>query len=243
MPVLPDPLKFVEAIAWAAGRVELTKPEWEKLSAEARRRAFTVAAVAQADVLHDVRKAVDSAVDVGTTLEDFKKAVGEKLEGEWAGSVANPAWRIETIFRTNVQSAYAAGRFKQATEPDTLAVRPVWMFDTIMDSRTSPICAKCNGVTLPADDPWWKDHQPPLHHACRSTVIALTEEQAKVHGVTEKAPRSDPAKGFGAPPTEHEWSPDFDRYHDDLRKQLQKKLDAAPKPTAAPAPETVRKTA
>ena len=57
----------------------------------------------------------------------------------------------------------------------------------------------------------------------------------------EASPHAAPAVGFGAPPGSHEWEPDFDKYHADLRSELQKKLDAAPKPEPAPAPSTVRK--
>ncbi|MEI7892992.1 MAG: hypothetical protein WCI05_07865 [Myxococcales bacterium] len=46
---------------------------------------------------------------------------------------------------------YGAGRFKQATDPDELALRPMWMLDAVMDGRTSPICA--DGTILPAGNP------------------------------------------------------------------------------------------
>jgi SPP1 gp7 family putative phage head morphogenesis protein len=92
-----DVEQWDEAVKWFLARVPMTKERWLKLTAEARRKAFTVAGVAKADVLHDVHKAIDSAIAKGTTLDDFKKTIGAKLLESWAGTVKNPAWRIECL--------------------------------------------------------------------------------------------------------------------------------------------------
>jgi len=200
LPAPSNPLQFDEAVRWFRAKVSLTRPEWNELSEAARQRAFTVSDVAQLDLVADVWKAIDHAVAQGTTLQDFKDTIGQKLKAEWAGTVENPGWRLETIFRTNIQSAYASGRYEQATDPDVVDERPYWMFDAIMDSRTTPICEECDGTILPADDPWWKTHLAPLHFNCRSGFTTLTRDQAEAMGIAPQGPSKSAQTGFGAVP-------------------------------------------
>jgi SPP1 gp7 family putative phage head morphogenesis protein len=187
---------FDTAVAWFRERVPLTSDEWAALTAEARARAFTVAGVAQLDVVTDAWRALDEAIAEGTTFADFRATMGEKLAAAWGGN--SPA-RLETIFRTNVQQAYNAGRYDQQTDPVVLEARPFWRYSAVLDSRTSKICGPLHGTTLPADNPFWATHQPPLHFNCRSTIVSLTEEQAQSHGIAEQAPDVEPQEGFGAP--------------------------------------------
>lgn len=198
----PSPAAPVDAIAWHKARTPVTEEAYASLEEAAKKRAFTVAGVAQTDLIASVQAALQSALEQGTTLDDFKAAVGDKLKAEWVGTVASPASRLETIFRTNVQAAYNAGRHAEATDPDTLVMRPYWQFDAVSDGRTTPVCRACNGTVLPASDPWWRTHLPPLHFNCRSTFHALTRRQAAALGVAPQGPAAAPAAGFGASPSE-----------------------------------------
>jgi hypothetical protein len=201
--VLPIAQAPEEAIAWFRARVPVTKPEWRKLEDRARRRAFTVAGVAQLDLISEVWEAIDRAVANGETLDDFRRAVGPKLASAWGG--ANP-YRVETIYRTNVQMAYQAGRFKQLTEPAVLKGRPFWIFDSVLDANTTKeICLPRNGTVLPAEHEWWLTNYPPLHFRCRSGVRSLTRKQAEERGITETPSDAKPAAGFGLAPHPEEW--------------------------------------
>ncbi len=224
--VSTDPVDFDEAIAWFKDRVAMTKADFERLTAEAKRKAFTVANVAQLDVVQQVWDAIDKAVKSGTSLADFKKSIGEDLRNAWAGSVDDPPWRLETIFRTNLQNAYGAGRYRQAKHPDVASDRPVWMFDAVLDGRETPICRECDGTKLPNDDKWWATHTPPLHFNCRSSFIALSESQAGK--ITLIAPTAKPDDGFGLPPGEDEWEPSTANVAPTLATALTQKLASAP---------------
>jgi SPP1 gp7 family putative phage head morphogenesis protein len=159
----PDPRRFDEAVDFFRNRVPMPKAEWLKLGTAARQRGFTVADVAQLDVIHQVWLALDDAIARGSTFEDFKATVSETLADEWLGSVANPPARVETIFRTNVMTANNAGRHAQMTDPVVRDRRPYWQYVDIDDQRECPICNACHGTILPADDAWWGSHYPPLH--------------------------------------------------------------------------------
>jgi SPP1 gp7 family putative phage head morphogenesis protein len=202
-------LDFDEAIGWHRARLKPSDAEWANTQAKSKRRAFTVANTAQLDLVNDVNAAINKALKNGTTLRDFKKEVGERLEKAWNGTVANPGARIETIFRTNVQLAYGAGRWQQATQPEVVKERPFWLYDAIEDGRTSAICKACDGTVRRSDDPWWRSHIPPLHHRCRSCFRALTEAEALKRGLTKTTPTTPAAKGFGGEPNAKEWTPDL----------------------------------
>lgn len=190
-------LLFAEALAFFQSKDVVTPEEWDALDDQAKRRSFSVAGVAKVNVLKTAWEGVERAIAKGESFDDFKKTIGPQLERSWGGSVAAPNWRVETIFRNNVQQAYSVGRYKVTTDPVVLAVRPYRMFDAVMDSRTSAVCSACDGTVLPADDPWWKGHLPPCHHACRSGFISLDKEQAQEMGITKKLPDVAAGEGFG----------------------------------------------
>lgn len=230
--VTDDPVEFDEAITWFRKRVAMTKAERERLAAEEKRKAFFVSNVAQADLVTQVWAAIDAAAKNGTTLTDFKAKIGPELRKAWGGTVENPAWRLETIFRTNLQNAYGAGRFRQARDPEVLNDRPVWMFDAILDGRETAVCRACDGVKRPADDAWWQSHTPPLHFNCRSGFITLTEKQAGK--ITLQAPTVPAADGFGSAPGEDEWVPEPSSYPPPIATVLQQKT-ATPPPPPSPS--------
>ncbi len=222
--VTADPLRFDEAVDWFQQRVQLPDPAFRALSDSARRRAFWVAGAVQADVIESVFDVLDRAVDEGVLFPDFLEEVGEKLEREWAGSVADPGTRLETIYRTNIQGSYNSGRFQQQRDPDVVAARPYWMYDAILDDRTSEICEALDGTIREATDPWWDTRYSPNHWNCRASVRSLTRTQAERRGGLTREPTDVlPLEQFRASPSLDEWQPDTSQYHPEIRAALEAK--------------------
>jgi len=207
--ITANPAHFEEAVKAWRKRVPIADEDYRQLTEAARARAFTVAGVADLQVLDQAWAALEDAVAKGETYADFKAKVGPALEAAWGGEQPH---LLETVYRTNVQTAYAAGRYQVLNDPAVLRRRPYRKFSAINDSRTSPICSPLAGTILPANDPWWATHHPPLHQRCRSTEIALTADQAEAAGVATEPPAVEPADGFGAPPDLSDWKPDLSRY-------------------------------
>ena len=169
-----DPQRFDEAVEAWRRRTPMTKDVWEGVLETAKHRAFTVAGVAQVQLVSDVWRALDAAVEKGETFEQFKARVGDKLTSAWG---SEQPWRLETIFRTNIQTAYSHGRYAQMTDPVSLQRRPFWKYSAVNDSRTTPICQPLGGTVLPADSPFWNTHCPPLHfNALAASTKVLTAE-------------------------------------------------------------------
>jgi SPP1 gp7 family putative phage head morphogenesis protein len=225
--VSADTLEFVQAIAFFRKKLAMSAKDYYALEDEARKKAFTVSGVAQLDIIQQVYAATKKAVEKGTGWEVFKKDVQKSLESAWGQSDVVTGWRVENIFRTNVQGAYSAGRYEQQTDEDVLKERPWWYYDAFIDGQTSDICRGYNGTLLRATDPFWQKAYPPNHFACRSAVQALTEKEAEARGGATKVPTASPQAGFDTVPGTP-YKPDLNKYDSDLSELAKDKLDPQP---------------
>lgn len=222
-----DPTKFNEAVDAFRRKDPITDDEIDTLTEVERERAFWVAGVAEADMVQQVYDAIDSAIENGTTLEDFKAACGQGLEDAWGDE---KAYRVDTIFRTNLGDAYSAGRYESMTAPEILEARPYWTYRVIEDQSTSDVCQELDDehIVLPADDPFFARRHPPLHHSCRTEIAPLTPEEAEAEGLTDGAPKmeNEPDEGFGAAPSVRgeDWAPDPDNYSADVGDVLRERM-------------------
>src|SRR5690606_18372308 len=95
--LLTDAAKFAAAIRAFRRRVIMNDDAFTALADRNHDRAFTIADVASLDLIADVWRALDHALENGTDFRDFKKAVGEKLKAEWQGlSDKQEASRVAT---------------------------------------------------------------------------------------------------------------------------------------------------
>lgn len=189
MPVNYGSLPFAEALAFLRAKLNLPTQRWDDLLGAAHDRAFVVAGAMQADLLADLRAAVEKAIADGTTFEAFKKdfsrIVAERGWTGWTGqgTKAGEAWRARTIYDTNVFTSYAAGRRQQMDAVAT--TRPYWRY------RHSPASVvpraehlAWDGIILRHDDPWWGTHYPPCGWGCKCYVETLAERDLKKQGLS-----------------------------------------------------------
>lgn len=190
-------LPFDEAIAWGENRVSvLPQFYYGVLQAQARAQAFTVSGLTALQQIQDTLDRLNEALANGLTLADWKKTVN-------AETFALGKWRMETIFRTHVQTCYSIGRTQQQRE--NAAHRPFLMYDAINDSRTRPNHTALDNFIAPLNDPIWKKITPPNGFNCRCTTIALTEAQAIKRGwkgFTEYRDKGEPDKGWDYNPAD-----------------------------------------
>ncbi len=186
--------------------------------AEAEALAFTVANAMSLDILKTIRQHIDQALAEGKTERWFQQTLTPILQekGWWGrqkivapdGSertvqLGSP-WRLHTIYQTNLQTAYMAGRYR--TQIAAAAHHPYLQYVAVMDSRTRPAHAAMDGRIFPIDDPIWNTHYPPNGWNCRCAVVALSEvdiqrDQLEVESSAgrlvevEKAAGKDPETG------------------------------------------------
>lgn len=188
-------LKPVDAITYLKRKGFAIGWDWHSVDTATHARAFTVAKAAKLDVLNDIRTALVENLEKGQTLRDFTNNLRPTLEAKgWWGrqTVINPAGeeqqvqlgsprRLATIYQTNMQSAYMAGRYKAALE--VTGTHPYWMYIATMDHRTRPSHAALHGKVFRWDDPIWQHIVPPNGYNCRCRFVALTAAELERRGL------------------------------------------------------------
>lgn len=173
--------QFQEQIDFFRQKLNLPTERWDDIKTSANDRAFIVAGAQKADLLADLRAAVDKAVNgqgIGQFRKDFAAAVARSGWSGWTGegTKAGEAWRTRIIYQTNVSTSYAAGRWAQLNDPDLRAVRPFWKYihaDGVLTPRPQHLAWGNSGLTLPNDHPFWLTHFPPNGWGCGCRVVAV----------------------------------------------------------------------
>ena len=181
--VIAAPVNPEAAIAFWGWRATMPYDEAKKLADGAKDRAFYIACMTELGAVQTVKDALKDALENGETLADFKKRCLEVIESQgWHSH------RIETIFRNNMQTAYAAGRYSKMQE--VKKYRPFWQYAIVDDGRVRPSHAVLNNGVYPADHEFWEENYPPNGHACRCCVRTLSARQVENEGLTvlEKMP-------------------------------------------------------
>lgn len=177
---------FEEQLAFFRAKLNLPTERWDDIWQSAHDRAFMVAGAQKADLLADLRGAVDKVIGKGVGIEEFRKDFFRiAAQHGWtnytgATTEAGRAWRTRVIYQTNLMTSHAAGRWQQLHDPDLLKVRPFWRY-IHNDSVTSPRPLHKQwgdaGLTLRHDHPFWQTHFPPNGWGCRCRVKAVRGPQ------------------------------------------------------------------
>ncbi len=178
---MPDPISaifrqpFKEQVAAFRLRLGDLVPTatWEDLRHSAHDRAFMVAGATSADLLSDLAAAVDKAIADGTGFEAFKadfRAIVEKHGWHgWTGegTPKGEAWRMRTIYRTNMRTSYMAGRLAQLRNGNF----PFWVYrhGGSVEPRLHHLA--WDGLILPSGHPFWATHYPPNGWGCSCRVF------------------------------------------------------------------------
>lgn len=178
-----------DAIAFLQRKGAQVTGNWTEWLDGQHARAFTVANVAKLDVLQDIQNSLVKALKGGQTLQQWKDGLVPELQkkGWWqrppstaelqaagrvdaAGVIAKGLTpnRLKTIFATNMQSAYMAGRYEQMIEQ--AGERPYWEYVAILDNRTRPAHRALSGRIFRYDDAGWQSFYPPCGYRCRCRV-------------------------------------------------------------------------
>lgn len=158
--------------------------DWHETLDNAHSKAFTVAKVARMDLLQDIRQSLITAMQQGQTLEQWKANITPVLQDKgWWGkkTVTNTEGReqevqlgsprrLRTIYDTNMQSAFAAGRYKAMIAGSE--TRPYWEWRHITISNPRKQHVALDGRLFRFDDPFWSVAYPPSEWGCKCRVIA-----------------------------------------------------------------------
>lgn len=231
-----EPLPFKEAIEFFKDKIALTPDQYRALEEAVKVKAFTVSGITSLEVLNGILKQLETALNDGLTAKEFRDSVNEMLAKK--GYEGMTPFQADNIFRTNIQTAYNIGRYKQQTDPDVVKARPYWMYDAVQDKRTRPTHLALDGTVRRNDDPFWDVWYPPNGFRCRCSVRTLSQRDVDRRGLkveTGPAPayvKTDtglgampllPDPGFAYNPGKEAWKPDLSKYPKELQKAYQQR--------------------
>ena len=199
---------FQEQLEFLRQKLAVPTQQWDDIQRSAHDRAFVVAGAAKAALLADLHAAVIKAAEEGKGLrefeKDFKRIVAKHGWTGWTGegSAAGEAWRARIIYQTNMATSYAAGRYRQLTEPAFVALNPYWRYihkEGQLHPREDH--QAWHRLTLRHDHPFWRSHFPPngWHCHCRVTPVTKAEGERSAKAGLDQPPagwdKPDPKTG------------------------------------------------
>ena len=169
---IPEGLANEEAIAWFAQKEVIPSDVFARMDAIAKARSFSIATGQDLVVIGQIKQRLDSALAHGVSFGQWKKEIAGDLANK-IGITFKNKYHIENVFRTNMQTAYNAGRFVQMEQTKTL--RPFLQYNAVDDSRTRDEHLAMNGIVRPFDDPQWEIWTPPNGFGCRCVLTSLSK--------------------------------------------------------------------
>ncbi|MEF2968349.1 phage minor head protein [Paenibacillus sp. M1] len=222
---------FKEAAEFFGDKLTLKPTDFYDLAEEYRHKAFTVSGYSKIQILKKFQDELLAAIEEGQTTQSFRDKMNDFLERKGYEGITN--FQADNIYRTNIQTAYQVGHYKQMTDPEVLRLRPYWQYDAVNDRRTRPSHLAMDGKVFRADDPIWDTWYPPNGFRCRCGVKTLSERQVKDRGLTVEtsAPVSAevggrftniiPDPNFSTNPAKNAFHPDVSSYPEALRKAFE----------------------
>lgn len=122
----------------------------------------------------------------GATAKEGIKLLKQKFAD--LGVAPKNDFQIETIFRTQTQLSYNAGKWLADQQPEMQEILWGYTYTTVGDDRVRLEHEKLDGVTLPKDDPFWISFWPPNGYNCRCVAIPVFEEREIVQPPEDAAP-------------------------------------------------------
>lgn len=143
-----------------------------------RYKAMTIAGIEQGQALEAVKKSLIRAISGGKTLKEFRAAVDEVFDSY--GITRLSSNHINTVYRTNLYTAYAVG--EQAQVEGMRDRFPLWRYSAIIDSQTRPKHRELNGQIFRTGE----GPVPPIDYNCRCTAIYLHVTEVKRLGLWDQ---------------------------------------------------------
>lgn len=234
-------LPFEEQIQFFRDKVNVPTRVWTDILNSQHDQAFMIAGAANADLLNDLRRTVDSVIAEGMDFRDFRRDFRDiAARHGWAYN-GGEGWRANVIYETNLYQSYNAGRDAQMRDPDVVRARPWKLYRHSGSENPRPEHLDWDGLVLRHDDPFWDDHTPQNGWGCKCQVFTLSDADLDRQGLRpSRSPRVQTEQrviggrsgnpqtvtvpkgvdpGFQYRPGRR-WHPDIDRYPESVAREL-----------------------
>lgn len=170
--------------------------DWRELWEDAHAQAFTVSKMTDMELLKDTKSTLETALKEGWSSQKTQRELTNKFKASgWWGKkeivdengniktvqLGSP-YRVRTIYRQNIQSAYNAGRYLEQMK--NVDIAPYLQYICVLDDHTRPEHRAMHLKVFRADDPIWAYFYPPNGWGCRCIVRQLTQAEVDKYGYT-----------------------------------------------------------
>jgi len=198
-------MPFDEAVAFFRSKGLMTEAEFDALRDRYREGGFIARRLASERLQELARASLARLLDQGMTLREIRAVLGnaESVEAQALGITPAAPHYIETIIRTNVATAYGAGRWEAMNSPAVAKLRPFLQYRCAGDSRVRPNHRALHGLVFPQGSDVAAYYAPPLGFRCRCTMVTLSARQVEARGLTvtdSRIPNVDPDPGWEVAP-------------------------------------------
>ncbi len=192
-------LPWEEAIREFKARGVVSPDEFTRLIGTYANRAQEGRALLLQRVQERVREMLVTSLEEGQTFREFAGALEAQAEG--LGITTTDHAYLENVFRTNVQSAYGAGRYRQITDPAVATARPYVQYRTVGDARVWESHRLLDRGVYRIDGEAWRQVAPPNGYQCRCSMVTLSVDEARGLDIRDALPEGGaPDEGFDGPP-------------------------------------------
>ena len=193
-------LPWADALNYFRKRGLVRETDFQTLLGDYAQRSAVARRLMLDNIQSEVMRHLDSAIEQGQTFQQFADNVDDLTDS--LGLARGAPSYLQTVFRTNVQSAYGAGRYRAITNPTVRRARPFVQYRTAGDLRVRDEHAVLDGLTFASSDPTWHRISPPNGYNCRCSIVTLSSEQAAGLQIATEIPAGfKPTPGFDNPPS------------------------------------------
>lgn len=189
-----------DALAYFRNRVPSNQNELSTLLRGYAQRADVARLLMLKQIREEVNAQLEKALIEGSTYQEFARALAN---GDQSLGITNadPHY-LKMVFRTNLQSAYGAGRFKAMMDPVVQNARPIAGYRTVGDARVGEDHRPLDGTCYEITSDTWHRICPPNRPNCRCSMVAMTREEAAGKEILGEVPKEYvPNPDFDSPPT------------------------------------------
>ena len=175
---LPIKLSFKRSVDFLKKRLALTEGEIIRLRSQYSQEALRVVPKLKAATDRQLQHTMVKITEKGLHVREGVKALRKGFAA--AGITPKSKFMLETVFRTQTQLAYSAGRWDQEQLSEVQEILWGYTYSTVGDDRVREEHVGFDGVTLPKDDAFWEVNFPPNGWNCRCVAIPVYEERKSV---------------------------------------------------------------
>jgi hypothetical protein len=183
-PIVPK-VAFAEAVADIIRREARLATSAADIARIYQEGGFALAESADIALTRRIQEIVAQSIARGTP--ELSAAALVREAGDFTAAYA------DTVYRTNLSTAYTAGRFEQARDPDVQRAMPAMERTSVRDSavrRGRPEDhgenhLAADGLVAATDDVIWEGYRPPSGFRCRCAVRLVSVAELRRRGLMD----------------------------------------------------------